>query len=171
MTVKLEIYIYHHKRHVKKLALLHVGHCGHYWNKRYNHSSYQIVLHYLWLLTHQVYTCTQLYGINGFLYTHVDISGSGNSDISPTTGTSSLPQDTVCADQFIKINETCLARCDSFEQSPHDVTVVLTITRMFAACYGLIVGIVLIILSFVRWKTMYGNSNDLLILFRAFFLI
>ena len=163
VTVKLEIYIYHHKRCVRKLVLLHVGHCGHYWNKRYNHSNYQIVLHYLWLLIHQVYTSRELYGLNGFLHTHVDISGSGNSDISPTTGTSSLPQDTVCADQFIKINETCLARCDSFEQSPHDVTIILTITRMFAACYGLIVGILLIILSFVRWKTMYGNSNDLLV--------
>ena len=81
VTVKLEAYIYHHKRHVKKLALLHVRHCGHYWNNRSNHSSYQIVLNYLWLLTHQVYTCTQLYEINGFLYTHVDISSSGNSDI------------------------------------------------------------------------------------------
>ena len=99
----------------------------------------------------------QLYGISGFLHTHVDISGSGNSDISPTTGTSSLPQDTVCADQFIKMNGTCYAQCDSFEQSPHDVTVALTITRMFAACYGLIVGIIFLILSFVRWKTMYVN--------------
>ena len=92
-----------------------------------------------------------------FVCTHVDISGSGNSDISPTSGTSSLPQDTVCADQFIKINGTCYARCDSFEQSPHDVTVILTITRLFAAYYGLIVGIVFLILSFVRWKTMYVN--------------
>ena len=90
-------------------------------------------------------------------YTHVDMSGSSNSDISPTTGTSSLPQDTICADQFVKVNGTCYAQCDSFEQSPHDVTVVLTITRMFAACYGLIVGIVVLILSFVRWKTMYVN--------------
>ena len=101
-----------------------------------------------------IYTCTQLNGINGL---HVDISGSGNSDISPTTSTSSLPQDTVCADQFIKVNGTCYAQCDSFEQSPHDVTVALTITRMFAACYGLIVGIIFLILSFVRWKTMYVN--------------
>ena len=165
VTVKLEIYIYHHKRHVKKLALLHVGHCGHYWNKQYSHSSYQIVLHYLWLLTHQVYTCTQLYGINGFLYTRIDISGS---DISPTTGNSSFPQDRVCADQFIKVNGTCYPRCDSFEQSPHDVTVALKIIRLFAACYGLVVGIVVLILSFVNWKTMYASHKvlpDLSILF------
>ena len=101
----------------------------------------------------------QLYGISGFLHTHVDISGSGNSYISPTTGTSSLPQDTVCADQFIKVNGTCYARCDSFEQSPHDVTVVLKSIRQFAACYGFTVGIVVIILSFVRRKTMYANRN------------
>ena len=153
VTVKLEIYIYHHKRDVKKLALLHVGHCGQNWNKRYNHSSYPIVLHYLWLLTHQVYTCTQLNGINGFLYIHVDISSSG---------TSSLPQDTVCADQFIKVNGICYPRCDKFELSPHDVTVALKGSKWFAACYGLVVGIVVIMLSFVRWKTMYANYNILL---------
>ena len=128
-----------------------------------NHSSYQIVLCCLWLLTHQVYTCTQLYGINGFLYTHVDISGSGNSDISPTTGTSSLPQDTVCADQFIKVNGTCYARCDSFEQSPHDVTVAVQNMYLFSAYYGFPVGIVVLILSFVRWKTMYVNQNVLFV--------
>ena len=70
------------------------------------------------------------------------MSGSGNSDISPTIGTSPLPQDTVCADQFVKLNETCYARWDSFEQGPYDVTAILTITQIFAACYGLIVGIV-----------------------------
>ena len=90
------------------------------------------------------------------------MSGSGNSDISPTTGTSSLPQDTVCDDQFVKINGTCYARCDSFEQSPHDVTVTLKSVRLFAACYGFIVGIVVLILSFVRWKTMYDKYNVLL---------
>ena len=63
------------------------------------------------------------------------VSGSGNSDISHTTGNSSLPQDTVCAAQFIKINVTCYPLCDSFEQSPHDVIVALTIIQMFAACY------------------------------------
>ena len=92
-------------------------------------------------------------------YIHVDINGSGNSDISPTTGTSSLPQDTVCADQFIKVNGTCYARCDSFEQSPHDVTVVLRTAQLFAASYGLVLGIVVLILSFVHWKTMYANHN------------
>ena len=80
------------------------------------------------------------------MYIHIqDISGSSNSDISHTTGTSSLPQDTVCTDQFIKINGSCLAQCDSFEQSPHDVTVVLTITQMYATCYELVVGIVFLI--------------------------
>ena len=157
VTAKLEIYIYHHKRHVKKLVLLHVGHCGHYWNKWSTHTSYQIVQYCLRPHIHQVYTCTQLYGINGFLYTYVDISGSGNSYISPTTGTSSLPQDTVCADQFVKVNGTCYPRCDSFEQSPHDVTVSLKAIRLFAACYGFTVGIVVLILSFLRWKTMYVN--------------
>ena len=47
--------------------------------------------------------CKQLHGINAFLYTNVDINGSDKSDISPTTGTLSLPQNTVCADQFINI--------------------------------------------------------------------
>ena len=177
MTVKLEIYIYHHKRPVKKLALLHVGHCGHDWNKHYNHSSHQIALHYLWLHTHQVYTYIYiyLYGINGFLYTDIDISGSGNLDISPTSGTSSLPQDTVCADQFIKINGICYARCDSFEQSPHDVTVAVQNIQLVSACYGFIVGIFVLILSFVRWKTMYVNYDVLFdltsecFLYRLFF--
>ena len=105
---------------------------------------------------------TQLYRINGFLYTYVDIIGSGNSDISPTTGTSSLPQDTVCADQFIKVNGICYAQCDSFEQYSHDVTLTLNSTRWFIACYGFTVGIVVIILSFVRWKTMYANYNVVL---------
>ena len=90
------------------------------------------------------------------------MSGSGNLDISPTTGTSSLPQDTVCADQFVKVNGTCLARCDSFEQSPHDVTIALKTIRQFAACYGFSVGIVVLILSFVRRKAMYANYNVLL---------
>ena len=90
------------------------------------------------------------------------MNGSGNSDISPTTGTSSLPQDTVCADQFIKVNGICYPRCDKFELSPHDVTVALKSSEVFAACYGLVVGIVVIILSFVRWKTMYANYNVLL---------
>ena len=94
-----------------------------------------------------------------YIHVYIDISGSGNSDISSTTGTLSLPQDTVCADQFIKINGTCYARCDSFEQSSHDVTVALKTIRQFAICYGLIVGIVVLILSFVHRKTMYVNHN------------
>ena len=88
--------------------------------------------------------------------------GSGNSDISPTIGTSYLPQDRVCADQFIKINGTCFPRCDSFEQSPHDVTVAVQNMRLLSACYGIIVGIVVLIFSFVQWKTMYVNYNVLL---------
>ena len=123
---------------------------------------FQIVLNYLWLHTHQVYPCIQLYRINGFLHTHIDISGSGNSDVSPTTGTSSLPQDTICADQYININGTCYARFDSFEQSPHDATVVVQNIQLFAACYGIIVGVVVLILPFVRWKTMYAYYNVIL---------
>ena len=94
------------------------------------------------------------------------MNGSGNSDISPTTGTSSLPQDTVCADQFWKINGTCLALCDRFEQSPHDITVAVQNLQLFAACYGFIVGFVVLILSFVRWKTMYASYNILLDFYR-----
>ena len=67
------------------------------------------------------------------------------------------PQDTVCSDQFVKVNGTCYPRCDSFEQSPHDVTVSLKTIRLLGACYGFTVGIVVLILSFVRWKTMYVN--------------
>ena len=94
--------------------------------------------------------CTT-YGYSHTRYIHVHsyyISGSGNSDISPITSGSIFPSDTVCVNQFIKVNGTYY---------PHDVTVILTITRMFAACYGLFIGIVFLILSFVRWKTMYVN--------------
>ena len=83
------------------------------------------------------------------------MNGSGNSDSSLTTSDSSLQQDTVCDDQFIKVNGTCYARCDSFEQSPHDVTVALSIIQIFAACYGIAVGTIVLIISFVRWRTMY----------------
>ena len=86
---------------------------------------------------------------------NLDTSGSGNSNPSLTTGNSSLQQDTVCDDQFIKVNGTCYARCDSFEQSPHDVTVALDIVQIFAASYGIIVGAIVLIISIVRWKTMY----------------
>ena len=118
---------------------------------------------------YQVYTCKWLYGISTFLCTHVDISGSGNSDISPTTVNSCLSQETVCADQFVKINGTCYARCDSFEQSPHDVTVSVQSIQLFAACYGFIIGTIFLILSFVRWKTMYANNKFLLALSCALF--
>ena len=83
------------------------------------------------------------------------MSGSGNSSPNPTTGNSSLQEDTVCDDQFIKVNGTCYARCDSFEQSPHDVTVAVEIIKIFAASYGMTIGIIVLIISFVRWKTMY----------------
>ena len=81
---------------------------------------------------------TQLYA---FLHIDLDISGSGNSVISPTTDTSYLPQDAVYDDQFIKINGTCFPQCDSFEQSPHDVTVVVQNMYQFSACHRFTVGI------------------------------
>ena len=83
------------------------------------------------------------------------MNGSGSSDSNLTTGNTSLQEDTVCDDQFIKVNGTCYARCDSFEQSPHDVTVALDVIQTFAACYGTTVGAIVLIISFVRWRTMY----------------
>ena len=82
-----------------------------------------------------------------------------------------MPQETVCADQFFKVNGTCYARCDSFEQSPHDVTVAVQNIQLFAACYGTTVGIIVLILSFVRWKTMYVNMIFYLFLTNALFFI
>ena len=51
----------------------------------------------------------------------------------------------VCADQFIKINGTRFPQCDSFEQSPHDITVVVQNMYLFSAYYGFTVGIVVFI--------------------------
>ena len=48
--------------------------------------------------------------------------------------------------------EHVMLNVNSFEQSPHEVTVLLKSTQLFATCYWLVVGIVVIILSFVRLK-------------------
>ena len=84
----------------------------------------------------------------------LDISGSGSLN-NNKSNSSLLPDETVCTDQFSKINGLCRARCDSFEQSSHDVTLAVFITTLFSAWFGLIIGIIVIIISFVRWKVMY----------------
>ena len=86
---------------------------------------------------------------------YLDISGSGSLNNSNESNSSLLSDETVCSDQFSKINGSCHARCDSFEQSSHDVSFAVFIIELFAACFGLIIGIIVITLSFLRWKAMY----------------
>ena len=85
----------------------------------------------------------------------LDISGSGS--LNNKSNSSLLPDETVCTDQFSKIDGLCLAKCDRFEQSSHDVTFAVFITEFFAAWFGLIIGIIVIIISFIRWKVMYDH--------------
>ena len=47
-----------------------------------------------------------------------------------------------------------MARCDSWEQSPHEVTVALKVIVLIAASFGLLAGIIVVAISCLRWRVM-----------------
>ena len=68
---------------------------------------------------------------------------------------SSIPAiDVTCRDDFYEINNTCAPRCDKWEQNPHNITIAVLVVQNFAAWLGLLVGIIVIISSCIRYKNM-----------------
>ena len=65
-----------------------------------------------------------------------------------------LLDNVTCAEHFENVNGSCVARCDAWEQSPHGVTIALTVVELVAASFGLLAGITLILLSVLKRRHM-----------------
>ena len=72
-------------------------------------------------------------------------SQSSSTDNCTSTGRA-------CRDAFYCESGICLPRCDEWEQYPHSSIVATDVTVTTAAAIGLITGIVVLVMSFIRWK-------------------
>lgn len=69
--------------------------------------------------------------------------------------TSSAPSNIQCRDEFFIKNDTCIPRCDSWEQDPHSVAVALDIVELVGAVVSILGTIALVAVSCVRWRSMF----------------
>ena len=73
-----------------------------------------------------------------------------------TTFISSTNSNTTCRDGFSLINGICIAQCDSWEQSPHRVTVAVMVVELLATSVCLLAAILLFVIACIRWRTMWA---------------
>ena len=92
--------------------------------------------------------------IHTYIYMHTYIHTAGNSTPHIDIDNSSFTINVTCRHDFYEINNTCTPRCDKWEQSPHDTTIAVLTVLNFAAWLGLLVGVIVIISSCIRYKNM-----------------
>lgn len=75
----------------------------------------------------------------------------------------SVSSNTTCRDEFLLVNGACIARCDSWEQDPHDVSLALDLIELVGALFGLLGTIMLVVISIIRWRSMFSFPAVLIV--------
>ena len=81
-------------------------------------------------------------------------SPNSSQRVLPGSGMDNVMDNITCAPEFSLINASCVARCDSWEQSPRHVTVAVMVVEIVAAALGLLAGFTLLVVSCIRRRNM-----------------
>ena len=77
-------------------------------------------------------------------------SGNITRDSSNDTDVGSLE----CHDGFYVNAMSCLPRCDTWEQHPHSTIVITDVFVLLSAAIGLIAGVAVLVIAYIRRKRM-----------------